>query len=63
MNENLSQVNKEILPPSGLWNCTGVKCQIYMCRNSKRVLQFHVDQVSFELSGSMNSKFGLSSFQ
>lgn len=35
MGEHLSQVNKEILPPSGLWNWIWVKCQIHMCRDSK----------------------------
>ena len=49
MGENLSQVNKDILPPSRLWNWTGVKCQIHMCRDSRRVLQCCADQFSFEI--------------
>ena len=55
MDENSSQVNKEILPPSGLWNRIGVKCQLCTCRNSKRVLQFCADQVLSELSGGIDS--------
>ena len=40
--------NKEILPPSGLWNWIGVKRGI--CVKIPRVSQFHTDDVLFELS-------------
>ena len=55
MNENSSQINKESLSPSGVWNGIGVKCQIHMCRNSRKVLQFHANQGLFELSGGIDS--------
>lgn len=55
MYENSFQVNKEILPHLDCEIRLGLKCQIYIDRNFKRVLQIWADQVCCELSSGINS--------